>query len=679
MDSGINQSHPEFHRRISSASTDIVSSRGELEDIDGHGTGVAGVIVANKNNQGGHGVAFESIVLAIRADTPGTCEDDDPDDGGCRFSDANIAASIDYAISHNARVINLSLGRDIGSNDSLTQTFAAMRRAVNAGIFIVVSAGNSGEETDGTGDQPNFPANFANMPDAQGFVVAVGAVQCPDGGENCAPGETVITSFSNRAGNAGETFLMAPGRRILTPFLDDDDGDPRLVLYSGTSFAAPHVAGALALLLDAFPNLQGNDALQILFDTALDLGAPGTDSIYGRGLIDLAAAFQPVGATSMRLGTGEAIPLDLLLSAPDGPAGDWLWESGLVDDAVLRDSYRRPFHFSADRPSFAPDSALNAMESAAAAGLARASRTQVGPASINLRMNWQPPHLLRNLPQDWYQSAPDMSFAFRQGGLSVEAGRGFSSPAPVGGAGVSVLSETLFSGAVARFAGSREWVAASYEFGPAAFHMRSSSGDNSAFNAVGFTYTLRSGRLTGQTVGLETGTGQETGSVMGGRLAARFGAEDAADTQFTAALWSGQLPLGWRGSARAEYVTGQFNTPASLTVEQELGASAWSAGIDRPLAGGRFGFTLSQPLRMEHGRISARVPVNVDREDRVSYERRHASLTPSGREISLEAAWRKQLTTQVDAAFAARVTREPGHIADAEPQALGWASIRARW
>ncbi|MFN3834337.1 MAG: S8 family peptidase [Glycocaulis sp.] len=679
IDSGINQSHPEFTGRISSASRDIVSSRNSLDDIDGHGTGVAGVIAANKNNTGSHGVAFQSTILAIRADTPGSCEDDDPDDGGCRFSDTNLAASIDYAISQNVRVINMSLGRDIGSSDNLSRTFAAMRRAVNAGIFIVISAGNSGEETDGTGDQPNFPANFANLPDAQGFVVAVGSVQCPGGGENCAPGETVISPFSNRAGNAGSTFLMAPGRRIFTPFLDSDEGNTQYVLYSGTSFAAPHVAGAIALLLQAFPNLQGNEALQILFDTALDLGAAGIDSTYGRGLLDLAAAFRPVGSTSVRFGAAEAVPMEMLMGMPDGPYADWVWESGLLDDAVLRDGYRRPFHFTPNHPSFSSSSALAAMEGAAAASLARASRTRMGPATVNLRMNWQPPHLLRNLPADWYQSRPDISFAMQHGALTVEAGRGFSSPAPVSGAGVSVLSETLFSGAVARFAGSREWVAASYDFGPAALHMRSSSGETSAFNAIGLSYTVRSGALAGQTFGLETGSGQETGSVMGASLAGRFGGEDAANTQFSAALWSGELPLGWRGSVRAEYVTGQFNTPGALTVEEAIGASAWSAGADRPFAGGRLGFTLAQPLRVEQGRVSALVPVDVDREDRVTYERRFASLSPSGREVSLEAAWRRPLSERMDATLAARITREPGHLAWAEPEALGWAAIRARW
>lgn len=196
---------------------------------------------------------------------------------------------------------------------------------------------------------------------------------------------------------------------------------------------------------------------------------------------------------------------------------------------------------------------------------------------------------------------------------------------------------------------------------------------------MAMTYRARSGPFSGQVFGLETGTGQETGSAMGGSLARRFAGEDRGSTRFTAALWSGELALGWRGAARLEYVTGQFDLPAAFTLEQDITASAWSAGIDRALAGGRLGFTLSQPLRVEQGRVSARVPVHVDRDGHVSYERRSASLSPSGREVSLETAWRRPLTGRLDASFAARITHEPGHLSWAGPEALGWASIRARW
>ncbi|MCC5996771.1 MAG: S8 family serine peptidase, partial [Oceanicaulis sp.] len=325
IDTGINTSHPEFIGRIDPASTDIVVSRGNFEDIDGHGTAVAGVIAANRDGVQMHGLAFESQVMAIRTDSPGTCEDDDPDDGGCRFSDTNIAAAIDYAIANGARVINISLGAAPAENDNLTLTFAALRRAAQAGVFLVIAAGNDGEEEDGSGDSPAFPANFAATADAMGFAVAVGSIDL----------DYNRSSFSNRAGGMGDFYLLAPGRGIFAPYLNSPTGEPQYAHFNGTSLSAPFVAGALALLLQAFPHLQGNEALQILFETADLLVLNNHSADDGRGLINLYAAFQPVGNSSVSFAAGEAVPLGALLQAPTGPYGDWLWRSGLVEGAVL--------------------------------------------------------------------------------------------------------------------------------------------------------------------------------------------------------------------------------------------------------------------------------------------------------------------------------------------------------
>src|SRR5437763_3667558 len=70
-------------------------------------------------------------------------------------------------------------------------------------------------------------------------------------------------------------------------------------LWSGTSFSAPTISGAVALMAQAFPNLTGKQIVDILFSSADDLGAAGVDSIYGHGALDIARAFQPQGQTSL--------------------------------------------------------------------------------------------------------------------------------------------------------------------------------------------------------------------------------------------------------------------------------------------------------------------------------------------------------------------------------------------
>ncbi|WP_371394082.1 S8 family peptidase [Glycocaulis abyssi] len=663
VDTGINQSHPEFTGRISAASSDIVSNRG-VEDIDGHGTGVAGVIAAARNNIRGHGVAFEATILAIRTDSVGSCENDGGDD--CLFSDRNTANAIDYAVSNGARIINLSLGRSPDPNDDRSRTFAAMRRAAEAGVFMVMSSGNREDADTPPTNSPSFPASLAAHPGSQGFAVAVGAVD-----ENA-----VRANYSNGALGVENWFLSAPGSRILTPFLNNSQGDPRYVLYSGTSFAAPHVAGALALLIDAFPNLTGNDALQILLDTALDLGPPGPDAQYGMGLIDLAAAFQPIGTTSVAFAgtTAGPVPVEAILADPAGAAGDWIWADGLLDRALLEDRYGRAFSFDTAPPRASGDTALGAFETAAGNALAHVSTTRVGPAAVSMRMQPGRLHALTNLPAETYASQPDLSFSYRQGGLSVAAGRGFSAEAPIRMAGGSVLSRVPASGAVAGLAGNEQWSSVSYDTGTLGFSARTASSQLGSFSAAGAHLRHR-----GHTFGLETGSSQEAFQALGGPLASRFGGTDETDTQFVGWMWSGPVGGGWRASARFEQASASASLPSGIALTRDIRASAWSAGAERPVAGGLFGLTLNQPLRVEQGEVSVMVPVALDEDYAYIYEERRASLSPSGREISLEASWRRNLTERVDMTLAARLTDQPGHIASAPSEGLGWAAVRARW
>ena len=105
VDSGIDTDNPEFAGRISSASADVAGSR-TVDDEDGHGTMVALVAAAARDNYGILGIAWESTVMALRADAPGTCAAAD----GCEFYHSDIAEGINRAVDRGAKVINLSLG-----------------------------------------------------------------------------------------------------------------------------------------------------------------------------------------------------------------------------------------------------------------------------------------------------------------------------------------------------------------------------------------------------------------------------------------------------------------------------------------------------------------------------------------------------------------------------------------
>jgi len=373
VDTGINPSLAEFTGRIDPASADVGNGPGEpdrgVSDEDGHGTAVSAIAAAARNDSGMMGVAFNATIISMRADDPGTCADTSAD-GGCSFFDSAITAGIDAARIAGARVINLSLG---GSSPN-SALMGAIGRAVSAGIVVVISAGNDGEEPEGVNPDP-----FALIP-AQNFgtnVIIAGSVGELSGG---SVDINLISNFSNRAGTGASNYLAARG-------FDDPAPDHTGALFRwwGTSFSAPTISGAVALLAEAFPNLSGAQIVSILFQSADDLGAPGTDPIFGRGRLNLAAAFQPIGTTSM---AGSQTPVsttangDLPPAAGDGGAdGDPNTPFG----AIILDGYSRAFALDLAKTLRTAEQ-VKPLERALQGGV-RVGRASAGPVSVAMTVS----------------------------------------------------------------------------------------------------------------------------------------------------------------------------------------------------------------------------------------------------------------------------------------------------
>lgn len=319
IDSGVNQSSAEFAGKIDPRSADMTGGNRGIQDIGGHGTAVSSVLLGAKNDVETHGVAFGATLLVARTDTAGSCNDPNASDSGCTHNDNAIANGVNLAINAGARVINVSLGGS-PANSNLR---AAIDRATAAGIIIVISAGNDFDTNPTLGANPDPLAQIALDPVARGLVLIAGATDS----------NQAIATFSNRAGIGAQYYITALGVRVRAP---DQTGS--IFLYSGTSFSAPVISGAVALLAQAFPNLTGAQIVDLLLRTTTDLGATGTDSIYGRGELNLAKAFAPQGSTSLGK---TAVPVSLTsngtLSAPMGDAG----QSGM--SVPIRDGYARDY------------------------------------------------------------------------------------------------------------------------------------------------------------------------------------------------------------------------------------------------------------------------------------------------------------------------------------------------
>jgi subtilisin family serine protease len=268
MDTGVDASHPDLSARWRGGSNSWFDPNGEHPgtptDVNGHGTWTMGVMVGGDAGGTALGVAPDARWIAVKIFN---------DHGSA--TTAGIHAGFQWLLDPDGNpatadaphVVNSSWTMTAGGCNLAFQTDLRNLRA--AGILPVFSAGNGGPFS-GTSLSP------ANNPEA----FAVGDTDASD----------VIDPASSRGASAcGQgTYpqLAAPGVNVLTTDLYGFYTN-----VTGSSIAAPHAAGALALLLGAFPGMDADRQAAALQAGAVDLGAPGADNDYGAGRLDADAAY----------------------------------------------------------------------------------------------------------------------------------------------------------------------------------------------------------------------------------------------------------------------------------------------------------------------------------------------------------------------------------------------------
>jgi hypothetical protein len=660
VDSCINAGLAEFAGRIDPASRDVAGSRG-LGDDDGHGTAVTATAAAARNDAQIIGVAFDATILSFRADDPGSCRSSD----GCDFFDNAIAAGIDGARQAGAKVINLSLG---GSSPS-SQLLSAMQRAVNAGIILVISAGNDGEDpTKGSNADP-----FALIP-AQNFsgqVIIAGAL---------SSGLTSLASFSNRAGTGQQWYLAALGSGVRT--IDNTGGG---VLYSGTSFSAPIITGAVALMAQAFPNLTAREIVDILFRTADDLGAAGDDSVFGQGRLNLNRAFQPVGQTSLA-GTDVAVTDASIAGDTPEAAGDAGGQGSM--GAVILDGYSRAFAIDLAR-GLQKAEARRPLERSLA-GHVKGAAAQAGPMSIAMTVaerrglpgmidvtqlaigpeDARRSRLVAGSAIARVDSRTKASFAFGQGAKAIE--RQLTNAE----AGAFLIARDISAdpGFQARHGTS---MAVRRDLGFAGLTVASEQGKvwrqirtdtkQESYRWNSMTLDRRFGGNMWGSIGLSRLDEEET--LLGGRLGSLYGS-GGSSSLFLDVEARRNFGIGWTATLMGrrgwtDFASGRFRTGAYSFDLAKFGLFK---------VRDRLGLRIAQPLRVEGGGMSLWLPTGYDYEAETATNGiRHLSFRPSGREIDAEVSYSTDLGRGwLGANLFAR--RQPAHVAAAEPD-LG-AAIR---
>jgi hypothetical protein len=236
IDGGVDTSHPE----LAGVVVETFDAIGTGDKIHPHGTAVAGAIAAQVRLKG---TAPAAQILAARAFGNERSSSD-----GTGF---NIAKAINWAVSRNARIINLSFA---GARDPKVEV--ALKAARARGIVLVAAAGN-----DGPSSAPRYPAADPN-------VIAVTATDEDD-------------KLFHAAVRGKHIAVAAPGVELWLPSVGGTYQET-----SGTSFSAAEVSGTIALMLERKPGLDPETVRRILMSTARDLGPRGVDPQFGAGLVD---------------------------------------------------------------------------------------------------------------------------------------------------------------------------------------------------------------------------------------------------------------------------------------------------------------------------------------------------------------------------------------------------------
>jgi subtilisin family serine protease/WD40 repeat protein len=252
IDTGIQADHPDLDGRVVAWADFINGQQKNAYDDEGHGTHVAGSIAGNGADGIITGVAPDVLLMGAKVlDHEG------------KGTNQTVLSGLQWAAENDADIINLSLSG--AQTDAYNAIFVDLH---SLGIIPVVAAGNSGPEPSTIGSPGSHP-----------LALTIGATDLDD----------LVAPFSSRGPVQTETGeilikpdIVAPGVDIISTWKDGG-----YAVGSGTSMAAPHTAGAVALIKEAFPNASFNDIKSLLTVNSVGLGKSQPNSESGWGRIDV--------------------------------------------------------------------------------------------------------------------------------------------------------------------------------------------------------------------------------------------------------------------------------------------------------------------------------------------------------------------------------------------------------
>ena len=635
LDTGVNASHFELADKV------ISVAGGSTVDVDGgggHGTSIAGVIAAGFNGAGMIGVAYDSRILPI-----GVADSN-------RFANSNSAtAGINLAASRgDVRIISITYGTVFSEPQN-----SAIVNAMNAGKLIVVRSGNDSQAN------PDVPPSVYNQFNGRGIIV--GAL---GGGNN-------LISISNKAGAAANVYMVAPGEGIYAPGNRCNDCFTR---WTGTSIATPHVAGAAALILSQNPGLSSQEVTEILFNSATDLGAPGVDSEYGHGLLNVGAALSAQGdLDSSSGGSSAALGVGIAALAVGGGIA-YFWNKNKkakenLEKTLVFDSYDRPYIMNLNQ-------ALNVQKSAPKLFdvmnmFDRQTRSVGIDMSDNLSLTM---HARTNNPTDYVflkdsdpfleadEQVRDEDLAMKmagnfKNGLSFNLHHNYAPSSGFDNVGDLSLSENFiwsssYGSQYMGFGNLSDSLSLGYQANnKLAFKLGANRVEDNLENGQSSNAVMLQGSYAptdNSSVSLRVNNLYENGNLLGG---ASSGAFSVSNANTTAVGVTGKYKVFDKFSLFASFTGGFTNVSEQqgsfLQSFSGLRSQSWGTGVIGSSLfryNDRAGFAISSPLRVSNGKADLVVPQSLDGSRNIVSDSTRVSLAPEGSELDFEAFYRMNLS-----------------------------------
>lgn len=704
VDSGLNTLHPDIRDNIAPGGYNYREGSTEMKDYQDsvfHGTHVSGIIAAGKNGFGMLGVAPNAKILPLAAIGGGPAD--------------AVEQAYNRATAQGAKVANGSFGPNDALNELMVEegfqiwhpqaiedANAMLNFANNDGILVFAAGNsyspatalinnnptgygylpfirpsNSGIATGQPGayryttDFENFStlnADYSSLEDVLLVVVALD--------EN-----NEIADFSNRCGVTMNWCISAPGVNILSTIAGASYG-----LLSGTSMAAPHVSGAVAVLLEQHPELTPAQIVGILKDTATDLGAAGIDPIFGVGLLNLQAAVSATGpfsiVTGLNMNSGASLLSGSSVRVSQAFGNSFANKLAATKIGVL-DGYTRNFKVALGNRVTSRLSSFDADATLQRFGRDFTQRYQLdenNSVSFTTRSRSGVERVAEGDRTQKENSKTFDSFSFthktgdgmavnvshrdvRANSLSFREDDRTTLAAQVSANGVgNPYLDFVADGYANNISLDTPWEGRFR----ATTAMGSPDDDSGQNNMLAMAELGFGDNETGVT--FASGALMEKDRVLGLRGEGAFALGNGTTT------WFGGVTGQWRVAPQTQLVA-SFHAGvtdaqgASNSLVQDIGqvtTTSWRVGLTQHEVlreGDKARLIVSQPLRAESGGLNLNLPQYRLRDGTMIRQNVNYTLTPSGREMDVEAGYSFSLADKSKLDFAAMYRHDAGHVA----------------